>query len=178
MVGGPARGDATAAALAALPRDTWSVIEHAGWRRASSTYVGHVVVGPSGIFVVDSKAWSGTVEVCDGVLRHDGRARATTVADSADSAGAVARLLPFVPRTALHPVLCFERREGLSVAAGSVLVCTTATLLELIVSAPAVLAVDEVRRVSLELQLALRPPSLAPPAPVHARARHRWVRSA
>ena len=51
MVGGPARGEATATVLAALPRDTWSVLPHAGWRRGSSTYVGHVVVGPAGVFV-------------------------------------------------------------------------------------------------------------------------------
>ena len=160
MVGGPARGEATAALLAALPRDTWCVIEHAGWRRASATYVGHVVVGAAGVFVVDSKAWTGTVEVRDGVLRHDGRARATTIADAADSAGAVARLLPFVPRSAVRSVLCFEGPDRLSAVSGSVLLSSTSTVLELLGSLPAVLTPDEVRRVSLELQLALHPPVL------------------
>ena len=130
MVGGPARGVETAAVLAALPRDTWSVLPHAGWRRGSSTYVGHVVVGPSGVFVIEAKAWAGMVEVRDGVLRHDGRARATTIADASDSAGAVARILPFVPRGVVRGALCFERGEWLSVTAGAVLVCSTSSILE------------------------------------------------
>jgi hypothetical protein len=166
----------TATVLAALPSDTWSVLPHAGWRRGSSTYAGHVVVGPSGVFVIEAKAWSGTVEVRDGVLRHDGRARATTIADASDAAAAVARILPFVPRNVVHGLLCFERSESLSVAAGAVLVCSTASVLEAIASSPAVLTADEVRRVSLELRLALRPPVPAAPAPIPMR--QRWVRTA
>ena len=179
MVGGPARGVETATVLAALPRDTWCVLPHAGWRRGSSTYAGHVVVGPTGVFVIEAKAWAGMVEVRDGVLRHDGRARATTIADASDSAGAVARILPFVPRDVVRGALCFERGEWLSVTAGAVLVCSTSSILEAIASAPTVLAPDEVRRVSLELQLALHPPIPISDVPAtRTPAQQRWVRTA
>ena len=56
-----------------------------GRRRAN---LDHVVVGPSGVFVVDTKNWSGRIEVRVGVLRQDGRSREKAVTGVADAARA------------------------------------------------------------------------------------------
>src|SRR3954462_15052215 len=37
--------------------------------------IDHLLVGPAGVFVVDAKNWSGSVEVKDRTLRQNGRSR-------------------------------------------------------------------------------------------------------
>ena len=62
---------ATAEALEALPRDRWRVLHDVPWPGRPRDVVEHVVVGPAGVFVIDTKTWSGTVTVRAGVLRLD-----------------------------------------------------------------------------------------------------------
>lgn len=56
---------ATAQALDALPKDQWTVFHDVRWPGRKLANVDHVVVGPGGVFVIDSKNWSGRVEVRD-----------------------------------------------------------------------------------------------------------------
>jgi hypothetical protein len=156
MVGGSAiREGATSSLLARLPAEAWAVF-------GASGTVGHVVVGPAGLFVISTKGWSGVVEVRDDVLRHDGRARATVVADAVDAASAMSRLVPMLPRAQVRSVLCFVRAEPLSTRAAGVLVSSTASLLETLTSLPPALTPGDVRRASVELRRAL--PSTEPTA--------------
>ncbi|WP_175551764.1 nuclease-related domain-containing protein [Geodermatophilus amargosae] len=53
----------TARALRPLLRSGWHVVHDLDWPRAGN--VDHLVVGPAGVFVLDSKAWSGVVNVDD-----------------------------------------------------------------------------------------------------------------
>ena len=129
--------------LAGLPSDEWSVL-------------GNVVVGPAGVFVIVAKGWSGNVEVRDGVLRHEGRARGLTVADATDAASDVAHLVPDLPDGVVQPVLCFVRAERLIECASGVLVCSTAGLLDTLMLRSRVLACDDVRRISAALEHELR----------------------
>jgi hypothetical protein len=158
MVRGSAHEATVGLLLAALPCEQWSV-------------VGHVVVGPSGVFVIDAKGWSGTVEVRDGVLRHEGRARATTVADATDAASQIAHLVPGLPAGVVRPVLCFVRPELLVETASGVLVCSTAALLEVLMSGPTVLTPAEARSLAAELERELR--VVVGPRPVSAARRQR-----
>jgi hypothetical protein len=87
---------ATADALKLLPRDAWTVFHDVRWPGRRYANVDHVVVGPPGVFVIDSKNWSGSVTVRDDVLRQDGRSRERYVAAAADSALAVAELVPLL----------------------------------------------------------------------------------
>ncbi len=155
MVARTGREEATSSLLAQLPADMWAVVTDAQSTVGLPGNVGQVAIGPPGIFAIGTKGWSGTVEVRDDVLRHDGRARATAVADAADAAGAVARLVPKVPRGQVRPVLCFVRAEPISARASRVLVCSTSTLVETLTSLPPLLTPAEVRRVAAELGLAL-----------------------
>ena len=71
MVEGSADGRAAAEALEALPRERWRVLHDVPWPGRPRDVVAHVVVGPAGVFVIDTKNWSGTVTVRAGVLRLD-----------------------------------------------------------------------------------------------------------
>ena len=139
MTGGTAHDATVAALLAGLPPDGWGVL-------------GNVVVGPSGVYVVVAKGWSGSVEVRDGVLRHEGRARGLTVAAAADAASQVAHLAEDLPAGLVRPVLCFVRAERLADLASGVLVCSTAGLLDALLTRPTVLSPGEVRRISAVLE--------------------------
>lgn len=156
MVTGLTYEDTAATLLAMLPNDGWRLL-------------GQVAVGPSGVFVIETRGWSGTVEVRDGVLRHDGRARSTAVADTADSASAVGRLLPSLPPELVYGVLCFVRSEPLAGSVGSVVVCSSASLGAALAARPAVLTRAQVRRIAVELGARV---------PVRPAAPARLVRSA
>src|SRR5215203_2761685 len=70
--GGALGEESTARALAALPELDWRVFNGGQWPGRPYANVDHVVVGPGGVFVIDSKAWSGDVAVADGMLRQNG----------------------------------------------------------------------------------------------------------
>ena len=127
--------------LAALP-DGWTVLDDVSSRGARFTAIDHVVVGPSGIFVVDVKRWMGTVTVVDNVVRHDRQAREADTDRCSDAALAVAEVVQAVDAYAewVLPVLCLERAEPILDWAVEVRVCSTATLIEALTSLPPVLS--------------------------------------
>jgi Nuclease-related domain len=82
-------------------------LEHEGWIAGhdlrvpgSRTNIDHVMLGPPGVFVIDSKNWSGTVEVTADTVLHSGRNRERELAALLWEASAVDQAL----------------REGLAVA--------------------------------------------------------------
>ncbi len=99
--------EATAAALAALP-SSWVVIHDVAWPGRKLANIDHVVVGTSGVFVIDSKNWTGHVRMEQGVLRQNRYSRAATVRNAVAAAEAVAALIPEVDVDHVHAVLCFS----------------------------------------------------------------------
>ena len=160
---------ATAAILDALPREHWTVIHDVRWPGRRFANVDHVVIGPPGVFVVDSKNWSGRVDVKDGVLRQNGYKREPAVAGAAEAALAVARLVPLLRVDLVMPVLCFVRDEPVTGWARDVAVCSTSNLLELIQSRPSRLEQWQIRDIALQLDGQLCAASL--PSPSQARPR-------
>src|SRR6476469_10354007 len=75
----------TANALAMLPAAGWFVLHDVRWPGKRFANIDHVVIGPGGVFVIDSKAWSGRVEVRHDVLRQNGRSREAAVAAAAEA---------------------------------------------------------------------------------------------
>jgi endonuclease YncB( thermonuclease family) len=161
---------ATAAALDALPKDTWTVFHDVHWPGRTYANIDHVAVGPSGVFVIDSKNWAGTIAVRDNVLRQNGRAREKTVAGAAEAALAIASLTPVVIPQHVLPVLCFVRDEALTGWARDVMVCSTANLVEMLTSRPEVLPPPIAREASLQLDAMVRS-ATAPAAPAAPAAR-------
>ena len=156
--------EATANALAQLPSGTWTVFHDVKWPGRRYANVDHIVVGPPGVFVIDSKNWSGQVAVKDGVLRQNGRSREKDVAAAAEAGLAVARLVPLLEPHLVHPVLCFVRDDELSGWARDVMVCSTSNVVTMLTSRSAVLAEHEVNQLCLDLDLGLRDAGLAAPA--------------
>lgn len=152
---GAAGEEATGAALDSLKPHGWVHLADVRWPGRQRANIDHVVVGPAGVFVVDSKNWSGTIRVTDGVLRQDGRPRDRAVHGAADAANAVTALLPPYARTCVHPVLCFAAGQDVAGRSGRVMVCSTARVAELLTTRRAVLTSAQVTDLAAVLRSSL-----------------------
>lgn len=163
---------ATAAALAALPADSWTVFHDLRWPGRRFANVDHVVVGPPGVFVIDSKNWSGRIDVQYDALRLNGRRREPAVNGVAEAALAVAGLTRAVPPTQVFPVLCFAREEPVTGWTRDVMLCSLSNVVQMLTTRPAVLDEASRRMTCLELDAALRSATAPEPRrPVNARPR-------
>lgn len=165
-----AAGEAeTAQAVAALSPG-WTVLHDLRWPGRRLANVDHVVIGPGGIFVIDSKNWTGRITTSGGVLRQNGYNREKAVAGAADAALAVAEraglYAPFV-----HGVISFAGRGDVSAWCREVAVCCTANLVTMLESWPARLTAEQVADVSLRLDLAMRSATAPSPQQRPSRAR-------
>ncbi|HEX6514178.1 MAG TPA: nuclease-related domain-containing protein [Nocardioidaceae bacterium] len=84
---GAAGEQSTADALAELSREGWVVLHDRLLPTGGN--IDHLLIGPGGVVVVDSKSWSGAVAVNHAELRVGGRNRSAEVARVATSAGVV-----------------------------------------------------------------------------------------
>lgn len=134
----------TALALDALPENEWTSFHDVRWPGRDRANIDHVVVGPSGIFVIDSKNWTGLVEVKDGVLRQKGWRREREARAVADAAVAIGRISALVGAEHVHPVLCLAREEPVRDAAHGVTLCSTSSLASILLGFPTVF-VEQVR---------------------------------
>lgn len=170
---------ATAGVLAELPPG-WTAFHDVRWPGRRLANVDHVLVGPAGIFVIDSKNWSGSITTAGGHLRQNGYSREKAVAGAADAALAVAELVS--PYGAwVRPAICFVGKDGLLGWCREVMICTTSNVMEMVTTCPVVFSPDHIRDAAMRLDLALRS-ATAPPHP-QSRPRpsvnpvHRPVRS-
>ncbi|QIX27947.1 NERD domain-containing protein [Nocardioides sp. JQ2195] len=145
--------EATASALETLRADGWQVWHDVAWPGRPRANIDHVVIGTGGVFVIDSKHWSGTIAMDGDVLRQNGRSRESAVHGAAEGALAITRLLGDLPATG---VLCFVREERVSGWARDVMICSTATLVEMLRSRPPVLHPMAVQRFASQLDRGLR----------------------
>lgn len=170
---------ATAEVLAALPSD-WAALHDVRWPGRRLANVDHVVIGPGGVFVVDSKNWTGRVTVDGGHLRQNGYSREKVVASAADAALAVSELVS--PYAAwVQPVLCFTGQEQLRGWSREVMLCSTSSLGEMLTTRPVVFTPEHVQYLRTELSRALPRASAGPsawPAPRSSRTRVSGARSA
>ncbi|MEQ4521419.1 nuclease-related domain-containing protein [Nocardioides kribbensis] len=143
---GAAGERATADVLATLPAE-WTAFHDIRWPGRKLANVDHVVLGPGGVFVIDTKNWSGVVEVRDDVLRQGGWKREREVAAAAEAAIAVSLATPHVSSQLAVPVLCFVREERVEGWARDVMVCSTSTLTEMLLSRPTVLEREQLRQI-------------------------------
>jgi len=153
---GAAGERATADVLSGLPSTEWTVFHDLPWPGRRYANVDHVVVGPPGVFVIDSKNWSGAITVKDQILRQNNRSREKTVVGAVESALAVSGTIHIVGPDHVHPVICFVREGPITGRARNVLICSTANVLNLLLTRPRQLDAATVRRVCLELSLAAR----------------------
>lgn len=144
---------ATADVLATLPSG-WTAIHDVRWPGRRFANIDHVVVGPGGVFAIDSKLWSGRVTFTNGRVRQNGFSRERAVAGCADAGLAIAGLVG--PHAAkVSAVLCFAGQTGITGWARDVIVCSVDTLTQMLVTRPAALTPDEALDVRIRLDTAL-----------------------
>ena len=153
---------ATGAILDELRQHGWAVFHDVRWPGRPRANIDHVAVGPPGVFVIDSKNWSGRIDVADQTFRRDGRRQDKVVASAGDAALAVAALVGPEACASTRSVLCFVRDEPLFGWCHDVMVCSTGNLREILLSRPAVLTVDQVRTTGLGLHLGFQANVSAP----------------
>jgi hypothetical protein len=134
----------TAQALRDLPAGEWLVLHDLRWPGRRFANIDHIAIGPGGIFVIDSKNWSGDVAVRGQALRQNGRSREKAVAATADSAIAVSELLPGPWAKVVHPVICFAGETGPSGWARDVMLCTTSSVTGMLTTRKARLTPEQV----------------------------------
>jgi hypothetical protein len=170
------KSDASSAqVLASLPSTEWRVFHDVRWPTRRYANIDHVVVGPNGVFVIETKEWSGSIDVKSGALRQDGKRRSRTVIAAAAAGMAVSELLPSLDIKAVKPVLCFVRGEPVFGWSGDVMICSTENVLMFLTSGPRVLDEAKVTDVAVALSISLdaaparvesrAPASIAPPPP-------------
>ena len=96
----------TAEVLTRLAAAGWVVLHDLHWPGRPLANLDHVAVGPGGVVVIDSKNWSGTVDVRDGTLRQNGYRRSQACDAAATAAAAVAALLEPQHRRLVGSVVC------------------------------------------------------------------------
>lgn len=132
----------TARALVALPTE-WTVMHHVQWPGRTGADVDHVVVGPGGVFVIDSSPAR--------------RAAASACAVAADVLAIGASL----NRDIVHPVLCHGGNHS-EVAVRDVVVCSPHEIVPLLLSLDRVLDADELGSTQAFVASAMSPGDGAP----------------
>lgn len=121
-----AAGERIVAELLKQLPDDWFVLNDIHWPGRSRANIDHVVIGPSGVFVIDAKNWSGAITIKGDVLRCGGYPKTRTVESVQAAAQAVGSLLPPVHPNFIIPVLCFVGEAEAHGSVSGVEVCAGA----------------------------------------------------
>lgn len=122
-----ARGEERVARLLATLSDSYDVFHGVATGEGAGD-LDHVVVGPCGVYVIETKNWTGRIEVADGRILVGGREPDRPPLDQVARAANALRVWvresggEDVP---VHPVVCFVADDHLAapVGVGGVLVC-------------------------------------------------------
>lgn len=145
-----------------LPETHWKQLHRMRSPLRPDTTVEHVLVGPSGAFVISYQDAGGEL----------GRTRMIDVAVVQDSAAVVGALLPSRYQQRVRPVLCLQGGQELAEEVTGVMVTSPFTLEHILRSSPPVLSTSEVAEVSSLLRSRLE--QLPPP---DAGLTRRWYRT-
>ena len=151
-----ARGEErVAAVLEALP-DTWHVFHDCA---AGACHVDHVVVGPAGVYAVETKNWRGRVTAARGEMLVDGvladRAPLAQAARQADAVKAAQKAAGWTGDVA--PVLCLASDTLVDgrLSIGRTTALNASRVVEWLSGRPAALAPNEVDRLALLMETRL-----------------------
>ncbi|MDQ0729995.1 nuclease-related domain-containing protein [Arthrobacter sp. B1I2] len=95
-----------------VPRG-WYVLHDVHWPGRPKANLDHVLVGPGGVVVVDSKNWTGEVRVASGVLWQGRFARTQAVEGALAQCAAVASVLAPPHRRLVRPLICMASQPDL-----------------------------------------------------------------
>jgi hypothetical protein len=122
-----------------VPRG-WYVLHDVHWPGRPKANLDHVLVGPGGVVVVDSKNWTGEVRVVSGVLWQGRYARTQAVEGALAQCAAVASVLTPQHRRMVRPLICMSAQPDLfGVTNSDVAVAGSHRVVRAIEALPAVL---------------------------------------
>ncbi|RKO23387.1 NERD domain-containing protein [Pseudarthrobacter phenanthrenivorans] len=110
---GDADGKVVADKLRELVPQGWYVLHDVHWPGRPKANLDHVLVGPGGVVVVDSKNWSGEVRVASGVLWQGRYARTQAVEGALAQCAAVASVVAPPHRRLVRPLICMAAQPDL-----------------------------------------------------------------
>jgi hypothetical protein len=117
----------------------------------------HIVIGPSGVWLLNAKHWSGSVTV-EGTLRQDGRSRASMLRRAREERAQVERLLGEADsRAPVHSMFAFTASAPEPTSVEGVEVVPVGSVRSVIGAAPPVLDGRAVDRAAAALLAALPP---------------------
>jgi hypothetical protein len=151
----------TAAALNRLG-DDWIVL-HDRPIPGSRANIDHIAIGPPGIFVIETKDYSGRISLAGNEIRVNGRRVGwiDQVRGQAQAVIAVVSKVDDAPPVPVTPIICVHRADlpWLRSSAAGVRVLSGRGMLDALVKAAPTLSPDAVRRVADELDRRLKPAS-------------------
>lgn len=155
-----------AAVLGTLVDRGHHLLHDVRWPGTRASNIDHVVVGPSGVYVIDTKRWRGDVDVTAGALSCDGEDRTEEVRQLLAATDAVAAVVAEAGLPALmsHPVILFAGKT-LDAAVGGVTVCGERELVTRVLRAGQLLTDEQVEAVWRAVRDGLRPAAAPAPAP-------------
>jgi hypothetical protein len=148
----------TGEALALLESRGWVVLHDLHWPGRPFANIDHIAVGPSGVFVIDSKNWTGDVLVRDGVLRQNGSRRSDACEGAAAASAAVAAFLEPQHRSLVTAVLCLVDQPTPAHQPAQAHIVGLADLVESLTSGPQRLGSTDVGRIGDYLRRLLSGP--------------------
>lgn len=163
---GAAGEEQVAAALAGLQQFGWVLLHDVAWPGRPRANLDHVLVGPGGVLIVDTKNWSGTVTVdATRGLRCNGYRKTKEVAAVEAARQAVLPLVPTIAPTLVTGLICLaaQDQEALRLAGGTsetggIVVVGRAQLLQHVLDLPVVLSTQAVMEMAVSLGPALQRP--------------------
>ena len=104
---------AVAEKLSELVPRGWYVLNDVYWPGRPKASLDHVLVGPGGVVVVDSKNWTGEVRVASGVLWQGRYARTQAVEGALAQCAAVTSVVAPAHRRLVRPLICMAAQPDL-----------------------------------------------------------------
>lgn len=153
-----AEGEARVAErLKALEASGWVALHDTHWPGRPKANIDHVLIGPGGVVVIDSKNWSGEVLVRDGVLRQNGYRRDTETSGVLDQCAALAAIVDPQFRQCIRGTLCLLQQPNIrTTTSDGVVVLGADQLVESIRTLPVILSPEAVRILVHQLRPALQ----------------------
>jgi hypothetical protein len=154
-----ARGEAgevaVARALDALASEGYLRLDDRPWPGRKQANIDHVLLGPSGLFIIDAKNWTGRVEIRNGVLRQNGRDRTKHLDSVRKATLTIMAMLPFASPRAEAVVVLAGESVGPMQTLGTVTIAGIDDIVEWIRAQPRLLAPDLVQQGYLALDSGL-----------------------
>jgi hypothetical protein len=134
----------------------WHILHDVHWPGRPKANLDHVLIGPGGVLIIDTKNWTGQIVMRAGVIYQNGRSRQKELTSASQQAGAVAALLEPGHRRHVQSWLCLVGHPHVSfVASCGVRVKGLAALRDAIDILPVVWDPSVVQSVYLHLRKTL-----------------------